>query len=180
MLEIVMLKTNSIKPYERNPRWNDQAVDAVAKSIQDLGFRNPIIVDAEHVIICGHTRYKAAKVLKLNKVPCIVASDLSEEQVKAFRLADNKVGELAQWDFDLLRNELDTLPDDVFTGFMFDELARIAEDCLESLNESDKGAEKASETILRKLQFKGEDLDTMIQAAAEMQRVVGAEVKKNW
>lgn len=180
MLEIVMLKTSKIKPYERNPRWNDQAVDAVAKSIQDLGFRNPIIVDAEHVIICGHTRYKAAKTLKLDEVPCIVASDLSDEQVRAFRLADNKVGELAQWDFDLLRNELDALPDDVFTGFMFDELARIAEDCLESLNETDKTAEKPPEEILRKLQFKGEDLDTMIQAAAEMQKVAGAEVKKNW
>ena len=97
-MEIVDLKTSDIIPYENNPRINDKAVKGVMNSIRDFGFKSPIIVDANHVIICGHTRLKAAKKIGLETCPCIVAADLTPEQVKALRLADNKVAEKAEWD----------------------------------------------------------------------------------
>lgn len=97
---------NDIKPYNRNPRKNDIAVAAVAESISQFGFKVPVIVDAAGIIVAGHTRYKAAKQLGMKTIPCIVADDLTEAQIKAFRLADNKTAELAEWDLDLLNNEL--------------------------------------------------------------------------
>lgn len=97
---------NDIKPYDRNPRKNDIAVAAVAESISQFGFKVPVIVDTDGVIVAGHTRYKAAKQLGMKTIPCIVADDLTEAQIKAFRLADNKTAELAEWDLDLLNNEL--------------------------------------------------------------------------
>jgi ParB/RepB/Spo0J family partition protein len=81
-----------LKPYEKNPRRNDASVEYVANSIKEFGFKVPIVIDRDGVIVAGHTRYKAAKKLGMEKVPCIVADDLSEAQIKAFRLADNKVG----------------------------------------------------------------------------------------
>lgn len=108
--EIVMLSTSEIKPYDRNPRKNDQAVDAVAKSIQSYGFKQPILVDRDNVIICGHTRWKAAKRLRIQKVPCCYADDLTPEQVREYRIADNSTGEVAEWDLPLLKLELDDLP----------------------------------------------------------------------
>ena len=110
--EIEWMPIGSVKPYDRNPRRNDAAVDAVANSITEFGFKNPIIVDRDLVIIAGHTRLKAAKKLGLKEVPVVIASDLSEEQARAFRLADNKTAELAEWDDDLLQEELDALMDD--------------------------------------------------------------------
>ena len=104
--EIQQKKLNEIRPYEKNPRINDASVEAVAESIRQFGFRNPIIVDKDGVIIAGHTRYKAAKQLGLKTVPVIYASDLTPEQVQAYRLADNKVGETSMWDYDLLDIEL--------------------------------------------------------------------------
>lgn len=98
-----------LKPYEKNPRNNDNAVDAVAKSIEAFGFKVPIVVDKNNVIVCGHTRYKAAQKLKLESVPCVVADDLSPQQIKAFRLADNKVSELATWDDAFLLEEINDL-----------------------------------------------------------------------
>lgn len=95
--------------YENNPRNNDEAVKYVANSIKEFGFKNPIIIDKNNVIVAGHTRYKASKELNLDKVPCIVADDLTDKQIKAFRLADNKVSEFAKWDNDLLNLELDEL-----------------------------------------------------------------------
>ncbi len=92
--------------YENNPRNNDKAVDAVAASINSFGFKVPIIIDKNNVVVCGHTRVKASKKLGMTEVPCIVADDLNEEQIKAFRLADNKVSELAEWDMDKLAEEL--------------------------------------------------------------------------
>lgn len=93
-------------PYINNPRNNDEAVDAVASSIKNFGFKVPIVIDEQNEIITGHTRYKAAKKLGLKEVPTIKASDLSPEQVKAFRLADNKVSEIATWDIEALNIEL--------------------------------------------------------------------------
>lgn len=94
--QIIYLSPADLKPYENNPRKNDDAVRMVKKSIQEFGFKNPIIVDSDHVIICGHTRWKAAKALKLESVPVIVASDLTEDQIKKFRLIDNKSSEEAE------------------------------------------------------------------------------------
>lgn len=119
-MNIVELKITDIKPYEKNPRLNDNAVDAVAKSIKEFGFKSPIVVDEHNVIICGHTRYKASQKLGLTKVPCIIADDLTEEQVKAYRLADNKVAELAEWDYDLLNEELADLIDFDMGDFGFE------------------------------------------------------------
>lgn len=106
-MQITNLKINDLTQYENNPRDNSQAVEAVANSIREFGFKVPIIVDAEGIIIAGHTRYKAAISLGLEEVPCIIASDLTPEQVKAFRLADNKVGEIATWDLEKLKLELE-------------------------------------------------------------------------
>ena len=105
-IKVTMRKLAELVPYENNPRDNSKAVDAVAESIKEFGFKNPIIVDKGDVIVAGHTRLKAAEKLGLDEVPVLVADDLSDEQVKAFRLADNKTAELAGWDFGLLDSEL--------------------------------------------------------------------------
>ena len=118
-MQIIDKKIGEIKPYEKNPRKNDNAVDAVASSISQFGFKNPIVIDGNNVIICGHTRYKAAQKLGLDVVPCVVASDLTDEQIKAYRLADNKVSELAEWDIDLLGEELDGIFDIDMSDFGF-------------------------------------------------------------
>ena len=119
-MQIVEKGIKDIKPYEKNPRKNDSAVDAVANSISQFGFKVPVVIDNDNVIICGHTRYKAAKKLGLEAVPCVVADDLTEEQIKAYRLADNKVSELAEWDIDLLGEELDGIFDIDMSDFGFD------------------------------------------------------------
>lgn len=105
-MEIKMVKVEDLKPYENNPRFNDDAVQYVANSIKEFGFKVPMVIDRDNVIVAGHTRYKAALELDLKEVPCIVADDLTDEQIKAFRLADNKVGEKSQWNLDLLNDEL--------------------------------------------------------------------------
>lgn len=105
-MQIINMKTDDLKPYGHNPRKNDQAVDAVAQSIKEFGFKVPIIIDKDNEIVAGHTRLKAAQKLGLDEVPCIVADDLTSEQIKAFRLVDNKTAELAEWDIDLLAGEL--------------------------------------------------------------------------
>ena len=106
MKQIEMWKIKDVKPYENNPRNNDDSVKGVAESIKQFGFKQPIVVDKDGVIIAGHTRWRAAKRLKMKEVPVIVADDLTEEQAKAYRLADNKVGELSTWDIEKLENEL--------------------------------------------------------------------------
>lgn len=120
-INISTRRINELKPYEKNPRKNDSAVDAVAESIKEFGFKNPVIIDKDGVIVAGHTRLKAAKKLGLEEVPVIMADDLSEEQVKAFRLADNKTAELAGWDFDLLSEELTEITGLDMSGFGFDD-----------------------------------------------------------
>ncbi|HAP3877591.1 TPA: ParB N-terminal domain-containing protein [Enterococcus faecalis] len=110
-MDIKVQKTEDLIPYEKNPRHNEGAITAVAKSIEKFGFKVPIVVDASNVIVNRHTRLKAAKYLGLKEVPTIIADDLTPEQIKAFRLADNKVGEIATWDEELLNAELDELAD---------------------------------------------------------------------
>ena len=111
---------NELKPYKNNPRKNDKAVDAVAKSIQQFGFKEPIVIDKDKVIVCGHTRLKAAQKLKLEKIPCVIADDLTPEEIKAFRLIDNKTAELAEWDFDMLSDELSDIEIPEFDMTEFD------------------------------------------------------------
>lgn len=117
MLQIEYIPINELIPYKRNPRKNDAAVDAVAESIKAFGFRNPIIVDGDGVVIAGHTRLKAAKKLGLKTVPVICADDLTPEQAKAFRLVDNKTAELAEWDIELLDIELADIDMDMLPWF---------------------------------------------------------------
>lgn len=119
-MEIITMPIGEVIPYEKNPRNNDNAVKYVAESIKEFGFKSPIIIDNNGVIICGHTRHKAAIKLGLEEVPCIVADDLTEEQVRGLRLADNKVAEMAEWDFDLLTEELDGIFDIDMEAFGFD------------------------------------------------------------
>lgn len=111
MEQLIFKRVEDLIPYGNNPRFNDDAVDGVASSIERFGFKVPIVVDRDNIIVAGHTRWKACKKLGLETVPCIVADDLTPEQVKAFRLADNKVSELADWDFAKLEEELSALAD---------------------------------------------------------------------
>lgn len=126
-MNIVNLNINELKRYENNPRNNDIAVEKVAQSIKEFGFKVPIVIDKNKTIIAGDTRYKASKYLGLETVPCIIANDLNEEQIKAFRLVDNKVGEVAEWNFTMLEEELRNI-NDIDMGFfdfdmsMFDEI----------------------------------------------------------
>lgn len=120
-MEIVDIAVNNPVPYDKNPRRNDEAAVKVAESIKQFGFKIPLVVDRNNVVVCGHTRLKAAKKLKLKTVPCILADDLSEDQIKAFRPVDNRTAEIAEWDFALPEEE----PADVqldMTAFDFDDL----------------------------------------------------------
>ena len=118
-MKIVNLKTEQLIPYINNPRNNDDAVDKVAASIKEFGFKVPIVINKDNIIVTGHTRLKAAKKLGIEEVPCIIADDLTDAQIKAFRIADNKVSEYAEWDEDLLKIELEQLEE---MDFDLDEL----------------------------------------------------------
>ena len=117
--KIVYIEIDRLKEYENNPRKNEAAVSAVAESIKNFNFQVPIVVDANNVIVAGHTRVKAAQKLGMETVPCIIADDLTPEQIKAFRLADNKTGELAGWDFAKLEEELAALDGFDMSAFGF-------------------------------------------------------------
>ena len=129
VFDVELRDIESIRPYERNPRLNDQAVDAVVASLREFGFRQPIVVDGDGVIVVGHTRWKAAKKLGLVKVPVHVAKDLTPQQVRAYRIADNKTAEIADWDLTILPIELSELRDDgvdlALLGFDQEELAQL-------------------------------------------------------
>ena len=118
-MNIKELSISQLHEYDNNPRNNDSAVDAVAESIREFGFKVPIVIDGDNVIVCGHTRVKAAQKLGMETVPCIIADDLTPEQIKAFRLADNKTGELAGWDFAKLEEELAALDGFDMSAFGF-------------------------------------------------------------
>lgn len=120
ILKILNKKISDLKEYENNPRINDDAVEYVKKSIEEFGYKVPIVIDKNNVIIAGHTRLKALKELGVKNVDCVIADDLSEKQVKAFRLADNKVSEASSWDWDKLGEELNTIPDIDMSEFGFD------------------------------------------------------------
>ena len=156
-MDIAIRALDEIKPYEKNPRNNKDAVKYVANSIKEFGFKVPIVIDSEGVIVAGHTRYKAAKKLKMNEVPCIVADDLTEDQIRAFRIADNKVSEIAEWDFELLEGEIEMLDFDM-TDFGF-----LEEDDEEPQEEPAKEREDLSGKI-------GETYEVIIECENELQQ----------
>ena len=145
---IIMLPVPEVRPYEKNPRKNAEAVKYVKASIEKFGFKQPIIVDSNRVIIAGHTRLEAAKSLGMAEVPCIVADDLTDAQVKALRLADNKVAEFSEWEMNLLGEELGELAEisDIDMGdFGFeDNLDKIGD---EEENETEEKGVNLSETF---------------------------------
>ena len=118
-MQIVILPINELREYENNPRHNENAVDKVAASIDKFGFKVPVVIDIHNVIVAGHTRVRAARKLGMESVPCIIADDLNDEQIKAFRLADNKTGEFAAWDLDKLNAELAELSEIDFDMSVF-------------------------------------------------------------
>lgn len=150
-MNIKQTSIRDITPYEKNPRKNDNAVKYVANSIREFGFKQPIVVDKNGVIIAGHTRYKAAISLGLFEVPVLYATDLSEEQVKAYRLADNKTGEFATWDMDLLELELNELSEIDFDMDPFG-----YEDWSEDAEEDDFDVSKALEEVLEPVTKRGD------------------------
>lgn len=131
---------DSIRPYDNNPRVNKDAIPLVKKSIEEFGFRVPIVIDKGGVIVAGHTRYEAAKAIGMESVPCVVADDLTDKQIKAFRLADNKCSDYSIWDNKKLLEELEDL-DDIFTGFedgeVFNEVLDETDNSV--LDENEKG-----------------------------------------
>lgn len=143
-MQIKEIEISSLIEYENNPRNNDGAVDAVAESIKQFGFKVPIVIDRDNVIVAGHTRLKAARKIGLEKVPCIVADDLTTEQIKAYRLADNKTAELAEWDFSALEIELAEIESDFdMSAFGFDisdfeDIYEITEDEVPEVDEENE------------------------------------------
>ena len=147
-MHIQDMPLDAIRPYPNNPRKNDNAVAAVADSLQQFGFRQPIVVDSDHVIVIGHTRYKAAQQLQLATIPVHVADNLSAERIKALRIADNKSGELAEWDGELLPIELGQLQDTGYDiahlGFDADDLAKLLDGAVhDGLTDADAVPEDA-------------------------------------
>ncbi len=134
-MQVFEKKISELKEYKNNPRKNDKAVEYLKSSIRDFGFKVPIVIDKDDVIVCGHTRLKAAKALKMKTVPCIIADDLTDEQIKAFRLADNQVTGLSTWDNEMLDAELETLGIDMSAyGFS---LGKVLENSSEEINVAD-------------------------------------------
>ena len=119
-MNIHEIAVDELTPYENNPRNNEKAVDAVAASIKEFGFKQPIVIDANNVVVCGHTRLLAAKKLGIKAVPCVIADDLTEEQIRAYRLADNKVAELAGWNDELLAFEMSAIQEIDMSAFGFE------------------------------------------------------------
>ena len=146
-MEIIYKKTSELIPYEKNARKNDKAVKYVAKSIEQFGFKQPIIIDSNNVVVCGHTRLKASERLGIEEVPCIVADDLTDEQIKAFRLADNKVAEQSEWDLNLLNDELDDILNIDMSDFGFDIFSMDDIDEVEAYNEEEDEREYFSKTF---------------------------------
>lgn len=139
-MQIKDINIGDLIPYEKNPRKNENAIEYVKNSIEQFGFRVPIVIDKNNVIVCGHTRYVAAKQLGLDKVPCVVADDLTEEQISAYRLADNKVAEFSDWDMSLLNEELDKLLDFDMSAFGF-------------FDEGEEEEEEQEEEIIPEVEF---------------------------
>ena len=140
-MKIIEKKLDEIQPYDNNPRKNEKAVDAVAASIRELGFRVPILLDKNGVIIAGHTRLKAAQKLKLEKVPCIILDKITDDEARQLRIVDNKTQELAKWDFSALADELEEIKGidmDAFGFAAFDDDEADPKQVTSSLDEGEE------------------------------------------
>jgi site-specific DNA-methyltransferase (adenine-specific) len=153
MNSVTNIDISKIKPYEKNPRKNDNAIDKVANSIKEFGFKQPIVVDKDYTIIAGHTRYQGANKLQLKEVPIIVADDLTPEQVKAYRIADNRVAQESEWDYDLLKIEFEELQEIDYnlleTGFDQKELDEMLQLEVEGLTDEDEVPEPPVDTVTK-------------------------------
>ena len=155
-MNIKEIKIEEIKPYENNPRNNEAAVQYVKNSIEQFGFKVPIVLDKNNIIVTGHTRYQAAIELGMKKVPCLIADDLTEKQIQAFRIADNKTQEKASWDFDKLTQEILSLETDFnFTDYGFGEFEL---DVLRNLTDFDETMENSTDTAEGKVR-KGSEIN---------------------
>ena len=130
-----------IVPYDNNPRDNSEAIEKVAESIREFGWQQPIVVDKDDVIMVGHTRYEAAKLLGMTTVPVVVADNLTPEQVKAYRLADNKVAEYSSWDFKKLQSELEGIGDIDMSSFGFDDYDIDIDSLFKRVDSSDNNSD---------------------------------------
>lgn len=139
MIKIIEKDINELVPYENNARINDKSIDIVANSIQEFGFKNPCIIDKNNVLVAGHTRVEACKKLGITKVPCIVADDLTEEQIKAFRIADNSSAQVAEWDMDKLMAELETIDYDMEQFGLQEQLNQMQVDFDNGLDDEEFG-----------------------------------------
>lgn len=160
-MEIVMKRLDELKPYGKNPRKNDAAVPKVMESIKKFGFKVPLVISKDGEIITGHTRFKASQKLGLESVPCVIADDLTDKQIKAYRLADNKVSEFSVWDYDLLGSELTELENMDFVmddfGFSMDlsELEEFEDD--DDEDEEEKPRKEHGYSIVYELTFNNEE-----------------------
>ena len=149
-MEIKMMNVEDLIPYINNPRRNENAIDKVASSIKEFGFKVPIVIDKDKVVVTGHTRLLASKKLGLEQVPCVVADDLSKAQIKAFRLADNKVSEFSTWDMELLKVELEELEELNFEvsdlGFEFMSMDQLDIPTFDDFDDEDEEEEEEEET----------------------------------
>lgn len=147
-MEIKNISIEDIIPYENNPRINDKAVDKVAESIKEYGWKQPLVIDKENVIVVGHTRYLAALSLGIKQVPCLVADDLTEKQIRAYRIADNKTSDFSIWDNVKLLDELEGL-EDMFTGFDINDFDGTVLDERNSTMITDDDFESMYEVVFR-------------------------------
>jgi len=160
-MDIVYKKLDELKPYAKNPRMNDDAVEYVMNSIKEFGFKVPLVIDKNGEIITGHTRYKASQKLGLKEVPCIIADDLTDKQIQAYRIADNKVSDYSIWDNKLLLEELEDINWDIFTGFDVSDLFEDIKD-LNELDEKDKEIiDDNDEGVVYVIQFKTQNKELM-------------------
>lgn len=179
-MEIVYKRLDDLKPYENNPRFNDDAVEYVAKSIKEFGFKVPMVIDKNNVIVAGHTRYKASMELGLDEVPCVIADDLTEEQVNAFRLADNKVSEKSEWNYDLLDEELSNILEINMDDFGF---LKSEEEIIEEIT-TEKGEIEFSEVLGEEhnyiVLYFDNDIDWLqAQSLFDLKQVKGSYTNKN-
>lgn len=170
-MQIIYKNINELVPYDNNPRINDDAVEYVANSIKEFGFKVPIVIDKNNVIIAGHTRIKASKELGIEEIPCIIADDLTEEQIKAFRLADNKVSEKSMWDYSKLDEELDSILDIDMSMFDFD----IVEDSFDTDFSLADGDREPIQTM--SFSFSDDQVETINEAISKMKQT---DVYKNY
>lgn len=175
-LEIIYRPLEELKPYENNPRINDDAVEFLVESIKEFGWKTPMVIDTNGVIVCGHTRYKAAKLLGETEIPCIIADDLSQEQIMAYRIADNKLAEIASWDKEKLRQEFEALDMTEFdmTMFGFSEL-EIQElknlDDIEDALEIEKTKDDGETSNVKNMTFLGNKVPMTEEEAAKLEEL---------